>query len=190
MGPDPTSSDQNCTDCKYLQTRQICGHQSSPFYGKKVSSDDRCEFLVVNPAVELFLCGMKMAFGKGSEALAIPYYEAALKGYLPEDDAMAVHFFLAQAYFEIVCNSGLSRQEMVARPEFSRAIREAETSIQIDQTGKYGYFAEPINRARLYKLGALYGLSARTIEEKDGTIKAISYLEGKLDRGCPLIRRK
>ncbi len=69
---------------------------------------------------------------------------------------------------------------MAATAEFSQALAEAEKALEIDRRGGYGYFADPLNRARLFYLNFLYQLAARTVEKERGNGAAIEFIENKL----------
>ena len=141
-----------CTRCEYLQPRQTCGCAQSPLTSKRVDSKDRCDYFVVNPAQDEYEDALLILLNENSSIAAIPKLKNAIEQGLPEDNEMFARFELSHAYREIVGNAGLSLDEMASRAEFSQAIAEAEKALEIDRKGGYGYFAEPLNRARLYKL--------------------------------------
>ena len=169
-----------CTRCKHLRPRQTCGHAQSPFAGKHVDSKDRCDYFVANPAQDEYEDALLILLNEDSSIAAIPKLKKAIEQGLPEDNEMFARFALSGGYREIVGNAGLSLDEMASRAEFSQAIAEAEKALEIDRKGGYGYFAEPLNRASLYKLNFLYQIAARTIERERGNRDAISYVENKL----------
>jgi hypothetical protein len=175
------NDDSNCTDCKHLQAHHVCGCVQSPLFGKKVGKDDRCDYFVLNPAQAEYCDALKVMLETNSSAAGIPKLRRSLELGLPEDDELSARFALSDGYREIVGNSNLSAEEMARRSEFAQAIEECEKAVEIDRRGGYGYFAQPLNRARLFRVNFLYQLRARLIEKERGNREAIEFVEKKLE---------
>lgn len=133
--------------------------------------------------------------GDRDPAAVAAMYEAAISGGLPQDDEMVARFFLAEQYRQIVArmaSSGLSEQQCVASSRFADAVSQTVEALRLDREGRYGYFAEPLNRACLKDFDLLCCLGADAIFERGDRSGAIAYLEKKMDAcayltSCPLL---
>jgi len=174
------SSQAICPMCNYLGPRSTCGNSQSPLAGRQVSKDNQCFLFLESPAQAKYGEALKACLAAGSNIPVIPMIQSAISLGLPEDDEIAARFHLSQGYGEIWGNSGGSMEQIVALPEFTKDIEEAERALEIDARGNYGYFAERLNRARLDRLNFIYQMQARTIKDKSGIRAAIDYAENKL----------
>lgn len=174
------SSKAICPMCTHLAPRSTCGNSQSPLAGKRVSKSDQCSLFLESPAQVKYGEALVASLAAGSTIPVIPTIQSAIELGLPQDDEIAARFQLSDGYREIFGNSDGSMEQIVAMPEFAKSIEEAELALKIDAQGNYGYFAQPLNRARLDRLNYLYQMEARTIKDQNGTKAAIDYVENKL----------
>lgn len=174
------SSEAICPMCKHLAPRSTCGNSQSPLAGKHVTKSDQCSLFLENPAQVKYGEALVASLAAGSTIPVIPTIQSAIELGLPQDDEIAARFQLSDGYREIFGNSDGSMERIVAMPEFAKSIDEAEQALKIDAQGNFGYFAEPLNRARLDRLNYIYQMEARTIKDRNGTQAAINYVENKL----------
>lgn len=172
-----------CAMCKYRLSKGICGNPKSPYYNQKIGLDglaNSCDYFLKNPAQDNFTKGVKASLD-GNMNKAIKEYEMALTLGLPSDDEMQVRYFLGEAYFDLCRGiNDLEIEQIVAKPEFSKAIEEMEKSVLMDSQAGYGYFSRAVNRVRLSALDTCYTSRARSIRKKEGINASISYLQQKL----------
>ena len=174
------SSNTICPMCKHLGPRSTCGNSQSPLAGRQVSKDNQCSLFLESSAQVKYGEALRTSLAAGSTIPVIPTIQSAIELGLPQDDEIAARFHLSDGYREIFGNSDGSMEQIVAMPEFAKSIEEAERALKIDALGNYGYFAEPLNRARLDRLNYIYQMEARTIKDQNGTQAAIDYVENKL----------
>jgi tetratricopeptide (TPR) repeat protein len=184
--------EQRCSRCKNLQPRRVCGESRSPQFQTKIEPKGRCDFFVMNPAQVYWKNGMIDALRGDRDAEAAAAFEAAISGGLPQDDELAARFALGEQYKQLVFNSGMEWQQCVSSRQFEEAIRQIGEALKIDREGGYGYFAEPLNRARLHTFDLMSMLGADAILERGDRPGAIVYLQQKVGlcsylASCPLL---
>ncbi|MBI3756151.1 MAG: hypothetical protein HY265_08335 [Deltaproteobacteria bacterium] len=166
------SEKNQCYRCKYKIPKEICGSSQSPYYNQKIEPTNSCDYFLENPAQDYFNLGLAKSLEPETKVEAIHELETAIRLGLPEDDEMSARFLLGEAY-------ALFGGEPDSQ-ELSESINQMEKAVLMDSQGKYGYFSEPINRARLAKLDLGYVMKARSIQNKEGADDAISYIHQKL----------
>ena len=186
------SEEQRCSLFKNLQPRRVCGEQRSPYFQTTIDPKGRCNFFVLNPAQVHWKNGMIDALRGDRDAAAAAAFEAAISGGLPQDDELAARFAVAEQYKQLVFNSGMEWQQCVASRQFEEAIRQVGEALKIDREGGYGYFAEPLNRARLRTFDLMCMLGSDAILERSDRAGAIAYLRQKIGlcsylASCPLL---
>lgn len=184
--------EQRCSRCKNLQPRRVCGEPRSPQFQTKIDPKGHCDFFLLNPAQVYWKNGMIDALRGDRDAEAAAAFEAAISGDLPQDDELAARFALGEQYKQLVFNSGMEWQQCVASRQFEEAIRHIGEALKIDREGGYGYFAEPLNRARLRTFDLMCMLGADAILERSDRPGAIAYLQQKVGlcsylASCPLL---
>lgn len=193
VAAEPTEpEDKKCSKCMHLQPRRVCGSPQSPYYQKRIDPKGYCDSFVLNPAQIYWRNGMVDALRGDRETEAAAAFEAAIRGGLPQDDEMAARFALGEQYKQLIFNSGMEWQQCVSSPQFQEAISEIGEALKIDREGGYGYFAEPLNRARLRTFDLMCMLGADGILERGDRPGAIAYLQQKVGLcfylpSCPLL---
>jgi hypothetical protein len=190
--PAPEPEERRCSVCKNIQPRNVCGSAQSPNFQKKVDPKDSCDYFVLNPAQVQWHQGMIDALSGDRPDVAAAAFEAAISGGLPRDDEMAARFGLCEEYRQIVFNSGMEWEQCLASRQFQEAIRQTEEALKIDREDGYGYFAEPLNRARLRTFDMMATLAADGYLERGDRASALSYLQHKVGLcaylpSCPLL---
>lgn len=170
------SAKNQCYLCKHKIPRQICGSSQSIYYNKKIELTDSCDYFLENPAQDYFNLGLAKSLEPETQRESIVQdIETAIRLGLPDDDEMEARFFLGAKY----ATMGI-HQDGTLNPELlSDAINNMEKAVLMDSKGEYGYFSDPLNRARLSKLDIAYVMKARSIQKKEGVDAAITFLEKK-----------
>lgn len=171
-----------CRNCKHLKSRSVCGSSESPYFMKNVESDGCCEYYSENPAREYFKEGTIKSLSEESAGAGMEDLKKAIELGLPEDDEMFARFVLAEGHVNLVLaqRSRFTDDEVVTSHDYTEALNQAEKAILLDQQGDYGYFNEPLNRARLRVVDEFYSIAALVIEKKNGVDAAIDYLQKKV----------
>lgn len=159
-----------CRRCKHKMPKEICGSSQSPYYNQVIESTNSCSYFLENPAQDHFMMGLRKKIDALDQGIptspeAAREFETAIKLGLPHDDEMMARFFLGESLKSL---------------NESEAANQMEKAVMMDFEGGYGYFLEPINRARLKRLDILYALVSHSIQEKEGIDAAIAYLKEKL----------
>ena len=170
-----------CSDCRHVQARLVCGCPRSPHAGRTMAATDRCACFDLNPASVLYWEALQLVLEKDSSAVGVDLLERALTIGLPQDDELAARFSVGEGYIECIANS----QEPAAtkgadHPYVRRALEEIAKAAAIDRGGKYGYFAEPLNRARLEQPDCLCLLVAINVGNAQGDTAAVQFIDRTL----------
>lgn len=171
-----------CGDCKYKQPRAICGNAQSTHFREKVESKWVCDFYVEHPGQGYFHEAWLKVLAAGSSVAGMEDFKKALDQGLPEDDEVFVRFALAEGYVNlaVAAKDRLNAEQLVASPDFLEALNQAEKAIRIDRQGQYGYFSDPLNRARLRPFDESYNLTGLVLKDTRGIDGAITYLQQKV----------
>jgi tetratricopeptide (TPR) repeat protein len=174
--------DARCSSCSYRESRNVCGSRQSPNYKQTVQSDWKCDFFTLSQAKEA--CKEAWVADLADDvAKALEGYKKAIELGLPEDDEMFARSALAAGYIHVAKQkaeqSKSATEQLVQLPEFSESLKQMEKALNIDREGKYEYFYEPLNRARLRWLDASYRLVGRSLERAQGADAAIAFLQEK-----------
>ncbi len=110
---------------------------------------------------------------------AIAGFERALADpHIDKRQEMEYRSFLAGVYATTV---NFSSPNYAQSPGFAQAVANMELAVDIDRGENFGYFSEPIHRARLKSLDLLYSLYADQLDkQKPGA--SMQYLYEKLQR--------
>jgi hypothetical protein len=172
----------SCGNCKHRQSRNICGNSQSPHSNMKVESSDRCDFYLESPAQVYLKEGSIKSLGGDTSAVGMEDFKKALELGLPDDDAMFAQLQLVSAYTDLALaeKDKLTIEQLVASAPFGEAINQAEKVVTTDREGKYEFFTDPVRRAYLSRIDALYDLAAGVLKDDKGIDEAVRYLQQKI----------
>jgi hypothetical protein len=173
--------EEKCSRCKHIQAKRMCGNPQSLHFTKIVDPSGRCEHFILNPGTDFYTEALVKMLCTNSSASGIADIERALDYGLPEDDEVGARFSLAEGYIEILANSTSEEDtRLTTRPEFGKVLSELKRATTLDRDKDFGYFMQPLNRARMAKLNLFYQYALGIIKRENGPVSAIAFAQEQI----------
>ncbi len=174
-----------CSRCKHRLPRRICGCASSPRFNQQIELTDVCDSFLPNAAQDHYSKALALGIFTDDEEASpeaitsvIDDLSSAIRLGLPDDDEMAARFALGESYLDIVSRAG-DTEDPLESAEFAQGLQQMESALITDSRERYGYFSQPINKARLQRLAAAYAKVGQRTLARTGIDAAIAYVEQK-----------
>lgn len=180
----------SCAYCLHRGSKNVCGSQQSPYFGRTIKHEDQCKSFANNPAQLHLIRAMFMdeyadRFGL-DQRQAVAEFKKAIETGLPKDDEVRARLCIGKLLDVWTQSLDLDLPEWVNLPETGQAINDIEAALMLDREGGFGFFAEPKNRYQLRRLDLMYLAKGGVLSiekgqgESTSDAAAIEYWERKL----------